>query len=504
MLKILRQGQRWVTGLFVLAVGGVFVFFIGLGAPLQRSSTAIVQVGDAEFGLREFSRVRSQRESMFQQQLGDDYDARKMSDTLDQVAVQALVDQAILSQAARDLGLQVSKAEIERYVLNANAFRDADGKFDPKAFDRWAQYEYGNQRNFIRDQRDAMLTNKLLGVLSRLARVSDGEARESVIARTEEIQIAYVVLDGAAQEAESDADPAEIQAFLDTRLDEARRFYDSNKQLYETPEQIRARHILIRVPHDADDALTAQLREKTQGLLERIRAGEDMAELAAEYSEDPGSKDQGGDLGFFGRGQMVAEFENAAFALEPGTLSDVVKTPYGFHVIRTEEHREARSRSFEEAQDEIAEQILAAEAARTENVAAAEKLSEAIRGGASLEQAARDAELTLERSGRLRRRPDGYVPGLGAAQDLMGTAFSLEPGQSSPRVFEVGDKIALVQLLDRFPPDEAAVAAAIDSERERLIARKRQQYASAWLDQRRSELVADGQLIVNLDRIRGT
>ncbi|MFP8882176.1 MAG: SurA N-terminal domain-containing protein, partial [Myxococcota bacterium] len=115
MLKMLRKGQRWVTGLFVAAIGGVFVFFIGLGAPLQRSATAVVQVGADEFGYREFSRVRAQRENAFQQQLGSDFDARKMRDTLDQVAISALVEQAILAQEAADLGLTVAKAEIERF-----------------------------------------------------------------------------------------------------------------------------------------------------------------------------------------------------------------------------------------------------------------------------------------------------------------------------------------------------------------------------------------------------
>jgi peptidyl-prolyl cis-trans isomerase D len=493
-----------VTGLFVLAIGGVFVFFIGLGAPLQRSATAVVQVGDAEFGFREFSRIRAQRESVFQQQLGDDFDARKMSDTLDQVAVQALVDQALLASAARDLGLRVAKSEIERYVLSASVFRDPDGNFDPEQFEQWAEYEYGNQRNFIEDQRAGMLTTKLVAMLSRLARVSDGEARDAVIARTEEIQIAYAVFDAVAPEAEFEPDPAEIQAFLETRQAEAQSLFDSSTHIYDTPEQVRARHILFRLPPDADEAATAAVRAKAQEVLDRIQQGEDMATLAEEFSADPGSQAKGGDLGFFGRGQMVKEFEDNAFALEPGAMSDLVKTSYGFHIIRSEERKEAQSRGFEEVKEELASQILVTERARTENVTAAEKLAEAVRGGTSLEQAARDAELTLERSGRLRRRPDGYVPGLGAAQELMATAFSLERGQSSARVFEVENKLALVQLLERFEPEESAILAAIDAERASLISRKRQSYVSAWLDQRRADLVADGRLIVNMDLIKGS
>ncbi|MGE4608395.1 MAG: peptidylprolyl isomerase [Myxococcota bacterium] len=503
MLKILRKGQRWVTGLFVAAIGGVFVFFIGLGAPLQRSATAVVQVGADEFGYREFSRVRAQRENAFQQQLGSDFDARKMRDTLDQVAISALVEQAILAQEAADLGLTVAKAEIERFILSASYFRNEDGNFDPQQFDDWAQYEYGNQQNFIKEQRSYMLSSKLIQLLNRLARVSEGEARQAVIARRQEVSIAFVQFDAAAPLEGFEPDPAELQAFLTTHGEELRALYESRSSTYDVPEQVRARHILFQVPVDADDANTEEIRAVAQGVIDRIEAGEDMAKLAEELSDDPGSKSEGGDLGFIGRGQMVPEFEKAAFSQEIGKLG-LTQSSYGFHAIRVEARREAESRSFEQVQNELATERLAIEAAQAINLSAAESLSEAVRGGQSLEDAARAADRSLERSGRLRRRPDGFVPGLGAAQELMAVAFSLESGQSSSRVFEVDGKLALVQVIERFEPDEADIDSAVDPERQRLVASKRQNYLSTWINQRRGELAEKGELIVNLDLIGGT
>jgi peptidyl-prolyl cis-trans isomerase D len=504
MLKILRKGQRWVTGLFVAAIGGVFVFFIGLGAPLQRSATAVVQVGDDEFDFREFSRTRAQRESAFQQQLGNDFDARKMKDTLDQVAINALVEQAILGQEASALGLRVAKAEIERFILSASFFRNENGDFDPKQFDDWAQYEFGNQRNFIKQQRSFMLSNKFIQMLNRLARVSEGEARQSVIAGREEITIAYTVLGSVPLVPLEgfEPDPTELQTFLTTRGEEIRALYDARSSTYDVPEQVHARHILFQLPANADEAGIETVRLAAQAAIDRIEAGEDMAKIAGELSDDPGSKAQGGDLGFIGRGQMVAEFEEAAFSQEIGKLG-LTKSSYGFHAIRVEDRREAEVRSFEQVQDEIAAELLAIEATQASNVAAAESLSEAIREGQSLEQATADADLSLVRSGRLRRRPDGYVQGLGAAQELMAVAFSLEPGQSSHRVFDVEGKLALVQLLERFVPDEAAVDAQVESERERLVSSKQQAYLSAWINKRRGELAEQGRLIVNLDLISG-
>jgi peptidyl-prolyl cis-trans isomerase D len=503
MLKILRKGQRWVTGLFVAAIGGVFVFFIGLGAPLQRSATAVVQVGNEEFDFREFSRTRAQRESAFQQQLGDDFDARKMKDTLDQVAVNALIEQAILSQEAAALGLTVAKAEIERYILSASFFRNEDGNFDAKQFDDWAQYEFGNQRNFIKQQRSFMLSNKLVQMLNRLARVSEGEARQAVIAARQEVSIAYVKLDSSIPLEGFEPEPAALQGVLTTRGEELRGLYESRSTTYDIPEQVQARHILFRLASDADDAETEEVRAAAQAAIDRIEAGEDMAKLAEELSDDPGSKAQGGDLGFIGRGQMVAEFEKAAFSQEVGKLG-LTKSSYGFHAIRVEDRREAELRSFEQVQDELATELLAIEAAQAAAIAAAEDLSDAISGGQSLDEAAASADLSLERSGRLRRRPDGYVPGLGAAQDLMAVAFSLEPGSTSDRVFEVEGKLALVQLIERFDPEDDVVDAAVEIERQRLVSRKRQAYLSTWINQRRSELAKDGALVVNMELISGT
>jgi hypothetical protein len=104
--------------------------------------------------------------------------------------------------------------------------------------------------------------------------------------------------------------------------------------------EIRARHILLRIPADVTSAQRAELQQQAEQLRERAASGEDFAQLAEEYSQDPGSAQRGGDLGFFGRGRMVAPFEEAAFQLQPGEISPVVESPFGFHIIRLEERRQ--------------------------------------------------------------------------------------------------------------------------------------------------------------------
>lgn len=133
-------------------------------------------------------------------------------------------------------------------------------------------------------------------------------------------------------------------------------FYDKNKDKYVEEEQIRARHILVRVPKEASAADDAKLKGKADEALKRAKKGEDFAALAKELSDD-GSKQNGGDLGFFPRGRMVGPFEEAAFALQPSQISDVVRTQFGYHVIKVEERKTGRALPFAEAQEQVKEDL---------------------------------------------------------------------------------------------------------------------------------------------------
>lgn len=147
---------------------------------------------------------------------------------------------------------------------------------------------------------------------------------------------------------------------LDTlTMDEAelRAFYDDNPQYFERPEQVAARHIIMTIQGITDEAELAEKRSRLEEIRTRIEAGEDFGEMAREYSEGP-SAPEGGRLGTFGRGQMVPEFENAAFALEVGELSGIVETQFGYHILQVTEKTPAREIPFEEARPNIEEFLM--------------------------------------------------------------------------------------------------------------------------------------------------
>jgi len=137
--------------------------------------------------------------------------------------------------------------------------------------------------------------------------------------------------------------------------DQIKAFYDQNPQYFQKPPQVRASHILVMVPQGATDDVKATKRAAIDKARERVTTGkEDFAKVAAEVSEDPGSKQKGGDLDFFSQGQMVPEFDKAAFALKTGEVSDVVTTQYGYHIIKQTGAQPAEKRSLDQMKDTIA------------------------------------------------------------------------------------------------------------------------------------------------------
>jgi peptidyl-prolyl cis-trans isomerase C len=130
-------------------------------------------------------------------------------------------------------------------------------------------------------------------------------------------------------------------------------FYKSNPDQFKAPERVRASHVLIAFPENADAAAKAAVRERASIVLKALQAGNDFADVAKTNSQDPGSAANGGDLGFFERGQMVGPFEQAAFTLKPGQLSNLVETTFGYHIIKVTARQDARTLPLDEVRPRL-------------------------------------------------------------------------------------------------------------------------------------------------------
>jgi peptidyl-prolyl cis-trans isomerase C len=155
-----------------------------------------------------------------------------------------------------------------------------------------------------------------------------------------------------------------IQQFIDKQFvqkitvsdEESRAYYDGKPDLFKQPEQVRASHILIKVDPQADESRKAEARKKLEMIQKRLRKGEDFAALAKEFSEGP-SKGKGGDLGYFRRGQMVKAFEEAAFTLRPGEVSDIVETKFGYHLIKVIDKKPGKTMAYKDVKDRLGDYL---------------------------------------------------------------------------------------------------------------------------------------------------
>ncbi|RME36058.1 MAG: peptidylprolyl isomerase [Gammaproteobacteria bacterium] len=222
---------------------------------------------------------------------------------LQQIATQQVVDTHLLAQEARKKGLEPDEAKVQALIEQAAA--QAGGR------------------------------DKLAASLAQSGMSLD---RYAGILRTALLANAYV--------------EQELMPSAEIKEGEVRAFYETNKEKFRQEETVHARHILIRAEPGADAATKEKARQKAEAIRERALKGEDFAELAKETSEGP-SGPRGGDLGFFERKRMVPAFADAAFALKPGEISDVVETRFGYHVIKLEERKPAGIQPYDEVKDKL-------------------------------------------------------------------------------------------------------------------------------------------------------
>lgn len=501
MLDVIRKGQRWLTAIFVVGIGLVFAVFIG-GAPGRPGQGgAIIAVGDQRVSLDEFYRMRERQERVYADAFGENFDARKLRDTIDSNTANILVERSILALEAERLGLTVAKEEVERGLLSNPTFRDSAGAFDREVFKLWIERNFGSERIFRTEQRRGELANKLIRVLNTQSLISEAEARLVVTQRLEQVKLMFPVLSQAAAAEELERDETAIAEYVASHAEDLQKLYDERIDQYDVPEQANARHILLSIP---DTAPAAEIEFKRAAILEiraRLESGEDFAVVAGEVSDDPGSAANGGDLGWFRRGQMVGAFDEVAFSQDIGALSEPVQSEFGFHLIRVEARKAAEIQTLADVQADLAFEQLGKDFGRTRSREMAERLAEAVRGGQSLEVAAREAELTLERTNWIKRRPDGFVPGLGANRDLLATAFTLAAGESSDRIFEVGEQLALVQVVERESLEADDLDQQIEDERDKLRKQKLETLVATWIAERRRELLSAQELEVDFSLI---
>src|SRR5947209_3360834 len=369
-----------------------------------------------------------------------------------QILQQLVEERAALAEADR-LGIQVSDEEVRRRILSMPAFQE-NGQFigEPRY-----QQLLRMQRppmtpsEFEENVRRGLTVEKLRAAITDWLSVTANEGEQEYRRRNDKVKLAVVIFTADSLRKDVTAGDAEIAGYFeahktDFKIPEKRRIryllidiealkakinvppadidraYNNNIEQYTTPEQVRASHILLKTEGKDDAAVKA----RAEDVLKQAKAGADFAELAKKYSEDEASAKQGGDLDYFGKGRMVPEFDQAAFSMEPGTISDLVKTQYGYHIIKLVDKKPGTTRTLAEVRPQIADQ-LGYERAQAQAADLAQAVEKEISKPADLDRVAKARGLQVQESGLFAR--DEPILGLGASPEAATRAFDTKQGE---------------------------------------------------------------------------
>ncbi len=489
MLNVLRESfkhgpyLKWVlvavAASLVLYLGS---FFIGDTAGTGRIDW-VARVDGAEVSERSFREAARNLDQSYRELLGPSFDQFRDQLTIGQRALNSLITRELVLQDARRMGLGSSPADIAALVRNHPDLQDANGQFIGKQrYENVLGRGYaGGVAAFERRLADDLLFERWTRMVTQPVMVSDEELQQIFRRRTEKTAIDYVVVTSESQEIDREVGDEELRRWYDDHRDsymrsegreiryvvidreaqqaqiqlsdsDIREYYEANPSAYTHPEQRRARHILFRADAEAPatDETKQEWRATAEAVLERLRGGEDFATLARELSQDRLTAERGGDLGFFGRGEMFESFEEAVFGTPVGQLTDVTETPHGLLVLEVTDSLPAGVTAIADVEDDIRRQ-LGLQKANERIAAEAERLRSAMGSGDRLAKIAEEEGLTVEQRTATRNEP---IPELGPAFEFMSTVATLEPGVLSfPLPVAAG--LALVTVDEILPPSPA-------------------------------------------------
>ncbi len=477
-----------LSGLLLLICAAMVIAFIPGGLTSEITGTpgagVVAKVAGGDITVDE---VRQTARQMLQQQMpqGGANTAMLLPFFAQRAADQLITRQALLSEASH-MGLRVTPQEIQDDLEHG---RYAATFFPNGNFIGQQEYEEMLQRanltpvKFEEAVGNDIMLSKLQALIAGSATVSESDLREQFIKQNSKVKFDYAVLKQDDLRKGLHPTDEELRAYYEghkgsyansipekrkvkyalvetgkaeaqvqVTQDDLRNYYDQHRDEYRTPEQVKVSHILIKTPlpgpdGKVDEKGVQEAQRRAEDLLKQLKSGAKLEDLAKKYSEDPGSAKVGGSLGWIGRGQTVPEFEKVAFSLPKGQISDLVKSSYGFHIIRVDDKQEAHTKSLDEVKAEIEPIIKHQKAQQVAQKQAEALLKQARTNG--LDAAAAAMKIPVITTDFFTRKDT--LPGLGTATGFMDAVFT-ETEKSPPDVAPASQGIAVFQLLAVKPP----------------------------------------------------
>lgn len=492
MLQNIRDNSRgWIAkiiiGLIVMLMA--FTGFEAIVTGTGNSQNAADVNGD-KITLNELTQAAEMQRRQLLQQLGRDFDASLLDERLlRESALRGLIDRRLLLQGAQDAGFVFSEAALDQVILQTPEFQ-VDGRFDAARFDQVIRQMGYGRLQFRQMLQEEMLIGQLRAGLGASSFVTDQEAR--AFAGLERQTRDFASLTIKANPAVIELGEADVQAYYDEHATEFMtpeqvvleyvelfkdRFFDQVEvtdeelqPLYENEianlaEQRQAAHILAEVGDELNDE---QAQAKLQELKARVEAGEDFAALAKEFSQDPGSADDGGDLGYAGPGVYDPAFEEALYALQSGQVSEPVRSEFGWHLIKLLGVQSPQVPSFDSLREKLAREYKTQQVEQR-FVEATKQLEDSAFESSDLSQPAQELGLEVKVSEAVGR--EGGSTGITANRQVLQAAFSpevLEDGNNSSTIELDPTTVVVIRVKEHKKPEQLPLEQVAESIRAHL------------------------------------
>lgn len=428
MLSFWRKRKNFAVHLVFWPIIAVFVIwgFERYGNPVGGAAAI---VNNHSISLGEYRNAVQRMIDFYTQVFQGNFDEKTQEQYhIKENAISQLVDTVLISDEAEVMGLRPTDAEVRDTIINDVNFKK-DGKFSRDNYDAALRYLHLTAAQFEDEERKGLVMSRINKLFEQNLAPTRLEVQKEKALRSEKKNVEFLRFDKDQVTSSMTFPQSEVDAFLksDAHLKDVREYFDLHQSEFSKPEEVHAVHILVKAKA-GNVAEEKAAREKIDKIRSELTLS-NFAELAKKYSDDPGSKLKGGELGWFGRGRMVPEFDKAAFDLAIGKVSDPIKTNFGYHLIKVLEKHPLTREDFDKVKSSIAMKFLAREKFDKVIADATKKFTTSPAEGVNTLQSLTGSKNKWEETG-LFTLADETIPKLGENTDLIGAAMTVS--QSKP------------------------------------------------------------------------
>jgi peptidyl-prolyl cis-trans isomerase D len=474
VLDLMRKHARsWFIKVALGAIIVTFVFIYGYSGPGEKSRDTVAEVNGTVI-------TRDHFENVYQSQLEQiklNYQGSLPPELLEKLnvkktIVQGLVNQALLLQEAGRLGLIVTDEDVVREIKSSPVFQ-SQGVFDIGRYRAYLKEIKLNPTNYERMRKQELLEQQVVRLLTDGVKTDPEEIKQLWHFENDKVVLSVLLFKADATRDKVAPESKDLEAFfkehqakyeippslklqyiafswrdlektLSVSDEEALAYFNNHPKEFTQPEQIRARHILLRLPPDSSTETREEIRKKAEEILSKIKAGEDFAQVAQSTSQDEATAGKGGDLGYISRGGLNPAME-AAFKLDPGMVSEPILTPQGYELIKVEEKKPETEPDFASVKDKIVKKLLE-EKARKKADAISENFYEQAYRSEDLQGPAKQFDFQVNQADSVTKA--GGIPDVGSDPKVMDEAFQLKTDEIS-KLLKIGDTYLVMKLLEK-------------------------------------------------------